>query len=141
MDTTLALNDYIGIPYEFAGHTKDGADCIGLVRLFYRDNKWKPEIYDGSFEHDWYKREPLRMVKWFMRNMRKVRDVHELTYGDVVYFHLNGEGHCGIYLEYGKVLMTFPNGEQWDTSEYPSSSFVSHRDFWGHGFKIGFRRR
>lgn len=30
-------NKYIGIPYEFRGRTKDGADCYGLVEIIQRE--------------------------------------------------------------------------------------------------------
>ena len=141
MDTTLALNNYVGIPYEFAGSSHDSADCIGLVRLFYKEHNWKPDIYDGPFYHNWYVKTPFRMIRFFIKNMNKIKKSKELQFGDVVLFIINGESHCGIYLGYGKLLTTFPHSKQWNTSEMPESSFISHRDFWEKGFKIGFRRR
>ena len=36
------ISKYIGIPYKFNGDATEGADCAGLVMLFYRD--W--ETYD-----------------------------------------------------------------------------------------------
>ena len=141
MDTTLALNNYVGLPYEFAGSSHDSADCIGLVRLFYKEHNWKPDIYDGPFYHNWYVKTPFRMIRFFIKNMNKIKKSKELQFGDVVLFIINGESHCGIYLEYGKLLTTFPHSKQWNTSKMPESSFISHRSFWEKGFKIGFRRR
>lgn len=136
------INNYIGIPYEFAGWSHEGADCIGLCRLFYHEHQWKPELYDGTFEKDWWKKTPLRMVRWFVRNMTPIKNPDELQYGDIMYFHINGEGHVGIYIEYGKMLTTYPpECRQWDGTVFPHESMLIPRRIWKQGFKCGFRRR
>lgn len=135
------INKYIGIPYEFAGSSFNGLDCVGLLRLFFKEHHWKPDIYDGVFQKDWYKTTPLRMIKFFCRNFSKIRNVDDLMFGDIVYFHINGEGHCAIYLEYGKILTTFPDKcKQWDGTYLPSRTMIVHRNIWEQGFKGGFRR-
>lgn len=135
------ISKYIGIPYKFAGYSNDGCDCVGLLRWFYADHQWQ-EMYDGEFTKDWYKKEPHRMIRWFFKNMDKLSSIDKLKFGDICYFHINGEGHCGIYLEYGKMLSTFPpNCKQWDGTVMPSESFIVHRQMWEKGFKAGFRRR
>ena len=135
------IDKYINIPYVFAGYDYNGADCVGLLRLFYSEHNWM-EMYDGEFTKDWYKKEPYRMVKWFLRNMNKVRNIDDLQFGDVVYFNINGEGHVGIYYKYGKILTTFPDdSKQWDGTYMPHNSFLCHRQLWEKAYKCGFRRR
>ena len=142
MDTTLALNNYVGIPYEFAGSSHDSADCIGLVRLFYKEHNWKPDIYDGPFYHNWYVKTPFRMIRFFIKNMNKIKDIKDLQFGDVVYFTIGGEGHVGIYYKYGRILTTFPdNSKQWDGTYMPNNSFLCHRQLWERAYRCGFRRR
>ena len=133
---------YINIPYKFAGYNYDGADCIGLLRLFYADHNWV-EMNDGrTFTKDWYKKEPYRMVKWFLKNMNKIKTIEELQFGDVVYFLIGGEGHVGIYYKYGKIITTFPeNSKQWDGTYMPNNSFLCHKQLWEKAYRCGFRRR
>ena len=133
---------YINIPYKFAGYDYDGADCIGLLRLFYSDHNWQV-INDGrTFTKDWYKKEPYRMVKWFLKNMNKIKDIKDLQFGDVVYFTIGGEGQVGIYYKYGRILTTFPdNSKQWDGTYMPNNSFLCHRQLWEKAYRCGFRRR
>ncbi len=140
--TLINANDYVGIPYKFAGWTHDGADCIGLVRLIFHEQHWKPAIYDGEFSRDWWKTEPYRMLRFFVKNFDIIKEEHDLQCGDVMYFDINGEGHVGIYLDYGKLLTTFPaNCKQWDGSVLPDESMIVPRRIWEKGFKCGFRRR
>lgn len=136
------IGRFIGIPYEFAKWSYESADCVGLVRLFYSENHWYPDCDDGSFTKDWYVKEPLRLVRYLMKHWNKTRNIEELHYGDAVYFLINGEGHVGIYLEYGKILTTFPPGcKQWDGSILPSTSMILHRCLWEQGFTAGFKRK
>ena len=136
----LDISEYVGIPYKFAGNTFENADCIGLVRLFYEQHDWSPNFH-GTFKEDWYKTEPFRMVRYFCKNLKRIRDAKDLKFGDLVYFHINGEGHCGIYLEYSKILTTFPPGcKQWDGSELANRSFIAHKQLWYPGLKGCFQR-
>lgn len=43
------LNDYIGIPYEFAGRDMTGLDCYGLVKLVYH-NEYGLELPDWQVD-------------------------------------------------------------------------------------------
>ena len=135
------VNKYIGIPYLFAGHSFDGADCIGLARLFYHEHHYLPELYDGEFEKDWWKKDKNRMVRWLVKNMTKV-DIENVEYGDFMYFNINGEGHCGIYVGNGKMLSTFPpSTPQWDGSILPDESMLIPRRIWSKGIRACFRRK
>ena len=134
-------NGYIGIPFKFAGWSHEGADCVGLCRLFYSEHNWKPELYGGTFTKDWWKKRPFRLVMWLRRHMTPIQNQEDLEYGDIMYFHINGEGHVGIYMGYGKMLTTYPpECKQWDRSELPHESMLVPRRIWEQGFKCGFRR-
>ena len=135
------ISKYIGIPHIFSQSSFEAADCVGLVRLWFKEHQWKPSCYDGEFTKDWYEKDPLRMVRYLTKNFYKVKDVSELHLGDIVYFCINSEGHCALYLEYGKILTTFPKGTQWDGSDLPDKSMIVHRNLWEQGFRAGFRRR
>ena len=136
------ISKYIGIPYEFNGDTSDGADCAGLVMMFYRDHKWKPTTYEKPKDHDWFVKTPFKMERFLLKNYKKVKSISDLSFGDIIWTRIGGEGHVLIYLEYGKVLTTFPpTGPQWNSEVLPSKSMVVHRNVWEHGFICGFRRK
>jgi NlpC/P60 family. len=99
-------------------------------------------MYDGEFTKDWYKVEPFRLIRYLAKHLDSTRDASELSFGDVCYFCINGEGHVGIYLEYGKILSTFPpDCQQWDGSILPDRSMVLHKSMWFKGFSAGFKRK
>ncbi len=134
------LKKYIGIPYGFNESSFEAADCAGLVSLFYREHGW-PDDYPKPKTKDWYMKEPLYMQKYLMKNFSMTRDIDELTYGDILYYQINGEGHIGVYLNYGKFLSTYPK-----VSEFNGGcSFIDRCRFWfnmgGVKFIAGFRRK
>jgi hypothetical protein len=136
------ISKYIGIPYEFNGDTSDGADCAGLLMMFYRDHKWKPTTYEKPKDHDWFVKTPFKMERFLLKNYKKVKSISDLSFGDIIWTRIGGEGHVLIYLEYGKVLTTFPpTRPQWNSEVLPSKSMVVHRNVWEHGFICGFRRK
>lgn len=135
------ISKYIGIPYEFNGDTTDGADCAGLVMLFYRNHNWKPTHYEKPTEREWYKTQPFKMERFLLRNYNKVTK-DNLSFGDIILCKINGESHALIYLWYGKVLTTFPPSmPQWNSEKLPSKSMVLHREMWDSGFISGFHRK
>ena len=97
------ISKYIGIPYEF-----NGMDCAGLVMKFYRDHGWKPDTYEKPKDPNWFKTNPFAMDRFLLKNYRKVNDIKSLTFGDIIWTKIGGEGHVLIYLWYGKALTTFP---------------------------------
>jgi cell wall-associated NlpC family hydrolase len=136
------ISKYIGIPHIFAEWSLEGCDCVGLVRRFYVDHHWKPDCDDGEFAEDWYITDPRKMIRYLRKNFNKVKDIADLSFGDVCYFLIGGEGHCGIYLGYGKLLTTFPStAPQWNNTVLPDVSMILHRDVWEQGYRCGFHRK
>jgi cell wall-associated NlpC family hydrolase len=131
------INKYIGIKHKFNGDTFDGADCIGLCRLFYREHGWPETFTDGRIiEHDWESKEPLRLLLYLRKYFDENKDISKLRFGDIVLFNIGGDSHLGIYLEYGKVLAM-----QAPVQEGKTTSTIYPRSLWQHSFKAGFRRR
>lgn len=134
------LKKFINIPYVFNGDTFDGADCAGLVKLFYEQNGWQLPHFNKP-EYQWYLKRPMSMERYLLKHFDKSRDINELTYGDIVYFSINGEGHVGIILNYGKLLMTYPKINEFNGG----ISFIDRTKYWfnipGVKFIAGFKRR
>ena len=136
------ISKFIGIPWEFNRSDYSGADCSGLALLFYREHKWKPDNYVKPKEKNWYVKNPYKMERFLLKNFRKLKDISELQYGDLILCKINGESHMLIYIEYGKVLSTFPNTTpQWNGVTLPNQSMLIHRDIWENGYIAGFRRK
>lgn len=99
------MNDFIGIPYAEHGRDYTGADCWGMVFLYYRDVLNTPV---PSYEVEMSSREfrpkaisPLVMAErdanWTQTQTPKQGDVVVMRNG----MH---EGHVGIYLDGGLLL-------------------------------------
>jgi len=108
METNEDFSKYIGIPYKFNGCSYKGCDCGNLVRLFYKEHGWKGAEYEMPKHTNWYEEDPLAMQRYLIKHFDMVRDVSQAEFGDIMYFLINGEGHLGIVLPYGKILMTYP---------------------------------
>lgn len=105
----MNYSKYVGIPYVFNGRTMKGADCIGLLCLFYADQGWPETFSDGEeITPDWFEKEPYRFAKYLIKNFDRVTDINELPEGSVLLFEINGESHTAIYCGFGKFLSTFP---------------------------------
>lgn len=132
----IITDKYIGIKHLFNGDNFDGADCIGLCRLFYKEHGWKQDFKDGNpVTREWQTNDPGRLFRYLKRNFVETEKPEELTYGDIVLFKINGDYHLGIYLEYGKVLaMEVPYAE----GKTMSTIYRSH--FWRPFFVRGFKR-
>ena len=104
------LTKFVGIPFKFLGVDYDGLDCIGLCQLFYKEHGYDIEFRDGKpITKDWYEKEPKRLLYWLCHNYNRVKFPIDLEYGDIILFEINGEGHTGIYVGYGKVLTILEN--------------------------------
>lgn len=128
---------YIGIVHRTNGDTFDACDCLGLVRLFYREQGWPLTFWDNG--------EPItkdnfntgkswkRLFRYLNENMDMTKDADSLQYGAVVVFVVNGDMHLGVYVGHGMVLaMAVP------VKEGKSTSTLYHKRVWKLAFKRGY---
>jgi hypothetical protein len=128
------MNTYINLKYKFNGRSDTHVDCIGLLERWSKDHHWNIIWSDGKpIEHDWYIKHPKRILKFLMKHFDKINDYNRLTCGDICYFVIQGEGHIGIYQEYGKLLtMSIPTNEL-------SRTCIYKEQFWLPYLVCGFR--
>ena len=134
-------NKFIGIPYAFNKSSFDSADCLGLCKLFYREHNWSETFDDGKeITQEWYKKEPYRLLRYLVKNFDKTKDINKLSYGDIIYFNVDSEGHIGIYIGYGKFISTYPGNPK---SPFPqiNKSFIDRIQNWIPFFVCGFHKR
>ena len=131
------IGKYVGIIHEYGESTWFSCDCAGICTLFYKEN-FGYIIDDGKpmGTAETSKSNPLRMLRWLLKNMVRITDAKDLTYGDIVLTKVMQEHHVGIYLEYNKVL----------TQEIPviygsTKSTIYRGQQWLPYFVCGFRRR
>ena len=132
-------DQYIGIRHITNGDTFDGCDCLGLVRLFYKEHKWGLTFKDKgapvTAEHIHDKENWDRLFRYLNRKMKRVASSDQLEFGDVVVFNVDGDLHLGIYQQEGMVLtMSVP------VVEGKTKSVLYHRRIWEKAFKRGYRR-
>jgi cell wall-associated NlpC family hydrolase len=137
------MSRFIGRPYKFLGDTYEGFDCIGAIKLYYRENGWPLVETDGKpIDHDWYAKDKFRLARYFLKHFDKVTDADLLKDGELILFGINGESHVGVMIDsYGRFLSTFPPISKFNGG----ISFVDRLKFWlnmkGVRFISGFRRR
>jgi cell wall-associated NlpC family hydrolase len=134
-EVTVDLDKFIGIRHHFGRHGFDGADCIGLCRLFYEQHGYKESLDDkvpiGTYED--YQRTPLRILRYLLKNFDKVHNPH---FGDIIVSKVCNELHLGIYIDYGKVLaMSVP------CIEGVTTSTIYREEYWKPSLIQAFRRR
>lgn len=131
------VNKYIGIPHYFNTSSFEKCDCLGLIKLFYREHGWPQTFDDGlpiESEEDpsgWH-----RLIRYLNDNFNKVTDIASLQYGDVVIFSINECVHLGIYLEYGRMLAM-----QVPVCYGQTTSTIYRRQWWQGYFKAAYRRK
>jgi len=78
---------WLSVPYHYAGNSKKGVDCSGLVKMFYK------ELYDIALQGGSRHIYPLT----------KEVPIDALQQGDLVFFKIRGDkiSHVGIYLKDG----------------------------------------
>ena len=131
-------SSYLGIPFEFNGSSHLGCDCIGLLRLVWKEKGWNEDFMDGKLvEKKWYEENPYRLLRYLCRHFDKVREIGQLKEGDILYFRINDEGHVAIWLGYGKYLQSFPPIKEGMISMSHMARFKHIKD----SFVCGFRRR
>lgn len=91
--------EYLTIPYLHQGRTIKGADCFGLLRLFYK-NELNIDLPDFTEDYDqeWWKTDNFMLDLYKEYNFKKVKDIQP---NDVILFKNNATnaGHIGIVLD------------------------------------------
>lgn len=95
-DNTNLYNEvkkWLGTPYRYGGHDKDGADCSGLVMEIYQ------RVYHVNLE-----RNSSAMLE---RNCKEI-EKNQLREGDLIFFTTDANrarvNHVGLYLKEGKFV-------------------------------------
>lgn len=87
-------NDYVGVPYEQKGRTKQGADCWGLVRMIYQEQF---DIELPSFGDEYQADEAMQINDLLAMHREGWEKVTVPRPGDVVLFRIFGHlGHVGV---------------------------------------------
>lgn len=102
--------DYINIPFVNKSSSKNGCDCFGLVRYFYREELCidipDPRISCNQTHHIFSEYQQQIQKNWITiqspENFCVVAMAHDLQIPKQVQ-------HFGIYLEGGKILHTLKN--------------------------------
>lgn len=87
------IKKWLGVPYRYGGHSKNGTDCSGLVMEIYK------KVYNKKLE-----RNSAAIMK---KNCRRINR-KDLKEGDLVFFSTgkskNRINHVGIYLKDSKFV-------------------------------------
>jgi cell wall-associated NlpC family hydrolase len=103
----MDLNKYVGVPYKYLGKSFTGADCYGLVSLFYEKEfgislPTAKEYTESTVSYS----ESLLATKPLLN----VVGTNTPEFGDIGVFSYYGRpSHVGIYVGDGLVLHTLMN--------------------------------
>lgn len=128
---------YVGIKWGFNKSSYQECDCIGLMSLIYREQGWHQTWDDGKpIEEDWFIKSPYRLARYLIENFQRTSSIEELEEGDIVYLRVDGEGHVGCWIGYGKVLHIPPNNKGIKTISY-----ITKMSLLKKAFVCGFKRK
>ena len=104
----MTVGNYVGIPYELHGTTRQGIDCWGLPCLWYREQYGieLPSFGDRyGRELDAAERAHIaEVVRGESSKWQTIRQGHEQR-GDLVLFRVAGEeAHLGVVVDAGRFL-------------------------------------
>lgn len=91
---------FTGIGYRHNGQSKEGVDCLGLIRMFYRKIGMTLPKNDGKeYPPDWYQTDPERLLRGLM-DQGVSAPVSDLKPLDLVYFRIGGAvTHVGVMVD------------------------------------------
>ena len=97
---TEQLNSLVGIKWVLDGRSREGADCVGLMELYFRDRGVEvtaPKINDLTPEGQ------EDFIRGIM-DANMIVGLSDLQPEDVLVFKIDEELHVGLYLGYGRML-------------------------------------
>ena len=123
---------FLNIPYKFGGRGLDGADCVGLLILWFKEQGIDYEYQDkqGAIHMNWYKNNPRRLVESILEYGSLIR-FSDLEKNDLLMITNNGNETIPI------CLGVMVGGRHILTTNDKENSFVSMLDmvwrerFWG----------
>ena len=95
--------DYIGIPYEDCGRTREGCDCYGLVWLIWKEQKGVllPE-YNGNYLHV---DNPDELQTTLDEHISEWDEISKPGPFSIALFnYYNGQLHCGLMVSAYQML-------------------------------------
>lgn len=93
----MTLTNYLTIPFQHQGRDAKGADCFGLLRLFYQEEFGVSlKDFTENYPKDWHRRGEdfflSRITEWGFAEVKQLP-----RFGDVLLFHKSGRiDHCGL---------------------------------------------
>lgn len=104
MNVAPWVNNYIGIPYKFAGYGMDGADCWGLVRMILR-REYGKEL--PAYAHDDPSQHRIAAIVDSVLPTAPVEKVTDPEPGDLVLLTITGYPcHIGVVAGAGLMVHT-----------------------------------
>lgn len=93
------IEKFLNIPYKFGGRGFDGADCVGLLILWFKEQgiHYQYRDKDGPIHMNWYKNHPRRLVEAITQYGVLCR-FSDLTKNDVLLITNNGDESIPICL-------------------------------------------
>ena len=104
---TEQLNSLVGIKWVLDGRSREGADCVGLMELYFRDRGVEvtaPKINDLTPEGQ------EAFIRGIM-DANMIVGLSDLQPEDVLVFKIDEELHVGLYLGYGRMLHAKKDGK------------------------------
>jgi hypothetical protein len=95
------LNKLIGIPWKEDGRDYSGADCGGLMQLYFNAKGIKGEAPKISEVKNW---PPEKIVQKLRDQSEIINNAIDIKPEDILVFNINNELHVGLYLGYGRML-------------------------------------
>lgn len=90
---------FLGVPYKFGGRAFDGADCVGLLILWFKEQgiHYQYRDKDGPIHADWFRNNPRRLVEAVTQYGNLIR-FSDLQKNDVLMITNNGDESIPICL-------------------------------------------
>lgn len=122
------MNELIGVPYKFHGRDHQGADCLGIVMLWYK--KFLGVTIPEYFYTHTHENEPCTDTIEAGQVDGNWQKVSEMQYGDVLVFRIKGKAtHIGVYIGNNDFLHCIAG----------KNSCIEHVDHWKHRIVSVFR--
>ena len=108
----LNYKDYLGIPFKHLGRDRNGVDCYGLLKLYFKE-QLNIDIVDWWYEPDWSKKGCNYFISNYSKMAVKINGNPKIH--DVVLFFTDitskVANHVGIFVERpDTVIQAFKTG-------------------------------